>query len=205
MYSYRNNGGPPRQAQLPPKPPMYYLVIDLEATCDDGGAIPRDQTEIIEIGAVLCDAATLSPVDEFQTFVKPLRHRTLTPFCTQLTSITQPDVDDAPIFSKAIASLAAFVKGRDLLFCSWGDYDKNQLDRDARRHSVALPLGRHHLNLKQAFREKSGDDRKLGVGQALRRVGLRFDGTAHRGIDDARNIARLLPYSLGREPLPTLR
>ncbi len=42
----------------------------------------------------------------------------------------------------------------------------------------------------------------MGVGQALRRVGLRFEGTPHRGIDDARNIVRLLPYALGVEPLP---
>jgi inhibitor of KinA sporulation pathway (predicted exonuclease) len=28
-------------------------------------------------------------------------------------------------------------------------------------------------------------------------VGLTFEGTAHRGIDDARNMARLLPWIFG--------
>ena len=37
---------------------------------------------------------------------------------------------------------------------------------------------------------------------ALRRVGLTLQGTHHRGIDDARNIARLLPWSLGRIAAP---
>jgi inhibitor of KinA sporulation pathway (predicted exonuclease) len=32
---------------------------------------------------------------------------------------------------------------------------------------------------------------------ALRRVGLPLRGTHHRGIDDARNIARLLPWIVG--------
>jgi hypothetical protein len=32
-------------------------------------------------------------------------------------------------------------------------------------------------------------------------VGLAFQGTHDRGIDDARNIARLLPYALGRKPI----
>jgi inhibitor of KinA sporulation pathway (predicted exonuclease) len=32
----------------------------------------------------------------------------------------------------------------------------------------------------------------------LRKIGLEPIGTPHRGIDDARNIARLLPYLLGR-------
>jgi inhibitor of KinA sporulation pathway (predicted exonuclease) len=182
----------------------YYLVIDLEATCDADHAIPREQTEIIEIGAVLCDGATLQPTSEFQTFVKPLRHPRLTPFCTRLTSIRQADVDSAPTFAVAVQKLAMFlreIRGQ-FLFCSWGDYDKNQLQRQERQGGVRLPLGRDHLNLKEAFRRRSGDDGKLGNGQALRRVGLPFEGTQHRGIDDARNIAKLLPWCLGRKRIP---
>jgi inhibitor of KinA sporulation pathway (predicted exonuclease) len=185
--------------------PAFYLVIDLEATCDDQGTIPRHETEIIEIGAVLCDGQTLEPREEFQTFVKPHKHPKLTEFCTRLTSITQADVEHAPRFSEAIAALARFIDGRDILFCSWGDYDRNQFDRDARRHGLELPLGRDHWNLKEAFRQVSGEGRKLGNGQALARVGLRQEGTAHRGIDDARNIAKLLPYVLGKRSIPNGR
>jgi inhibitor of KinA sporulation pathway (predicted exonuclease) len=186
--------------------PPYYLVIDVEATCDEDHRIPREQTEIIEVGAVLCEAGRLQPQAEFQTFVKPFRHPKLTPFCTQLTSITQAEVDAAPGFAQAMASLSRFlgeqgVQGR-FLFCSWGDYDRLQFARDERRLGIRAPLGSQHLNLKEAFLRRSGDGAKLGVGQALRRVGLRFAGTAHRGIDDARNIARLLPYCLGRTPIP---
>ncbi|GIS61919.1 MAG: hypothetical protein CM1200mP2_41440 [Planctomycetaceae bacterium] len=32
---------------------------------------------------------------------------------------------------------------------------------------------------------------------ALKEVGLELRGTHHRGIDDARNIARLLPFIVG--------
>jgi len=183
----------------------YHLVIDLEATCDDQGTIPREQTEIIEIGAVLADDETLTVVEEWQTFVRPIQHPKLTPFCTQLTSITQGQVDLAPIFPEAIGRLAQFIRGRDAVFCSWGDYDRNQFDREALRHAVTLPLGSQHMNLKKAFWAQSGDRKKPGVGQALARVGLRFEGTAHRGIDDARNIARLLPYALGRVPIAAVR
>lgn len=189
--------------------PRYYLVIDVEATCDDNHAIPREQTEIIEIGGVLADGATLAPAAEFQTFVKPVRHPRLTPFCTRLTSITQADVDAAPGFAAAMQKLAAFLRDSgatgQFVFCSWGDYDRDQFGRDERRHGVRAPLGRAHINLKESFRRRSGDDGKLGVGQALRRVGLRFDGTAHRGIDDARNITRLLPHCLGKKPIPAAR
>lgn len=189
--------------------PRYYLVIDVEATCDEDHRIPREQTEIIEVGAVLCDGATLAPIAQFQTFVKPFRHPRLTPFCTRLTSIKQSDVDTAPGFAAAMGGLATFLTERGALgqftFCSWGDYDRQQFTRDERRVGIRAPLGSAHINLKEAFRRRSGDNDKLGCGQALRRVGLRFDGTAHRGIDDARNIARLLPYCLGRSAIPTAR
>jgi inhibitor of KinA sporulation pathway (predicted exonuclease) len=177
--------------------PTHYVVIDLEATCCDDHTIPREESEIIEIGAVLVDAATLTPQAEFQSFVKPVRHRILTPFCTELTTIKQADVDRAPRFPQAIFALGSFLRGKDALFCSWGGYDRNQFRRDAQFHRVKLPLGDRHLNLKEAFSQRLGEARQYGTGQALRRVGLSFSGTHHRAIDDARNIARLLPFVLG--------
>jgi inhibitor of KinA sporulation pathway (predicted exonuclease) len=179
----------------------HYVVIDLEATCCDDYSFPREETEIIEIGAVLVDAASLKPEAEFQTFVKPVRHSKITPFCTQLTTITQADVERAPRFPQANFALGNFLRGKDALFCSWGGYDKNQLRRDAQYHRVKLPLGERHLNLKEAFSKRLGESRQYGTGQALRRVGLSFSGTQHRAIDDARNIARLLPFVLGVSPI----
>lgn len=176
-------------------------MIDLEATCDERHRIPREETEIIEIGAVLLDDA-LQPVDEWQTFVRPVIHATLTPFCTKLTSIVQAQVAAAPGIAAAIAGLGVFLAGRTPLFCSWGDYDRAQLAREAERNGLTLPLGDQHFNVKEAFKQRVGDGKPRGVGQALTYTRMQFQGTAHRGIDDARNIARLLPYALGRTPLP---
>jgi inhibitor of KinA sporulation pathway (predicted exonuclease) len=39
------------------------------------------------------------------------------------------------------------------------------------------------------------------MAQALQLAGLPLEGTHHRGIDDARNIAKLLPYILERKQL----
>jgi len=169
----------------------FYLVVDLESTCDDRGAVPRAESEIIEIGAVLVDGRTLERIDEFATFVRPVRHPTLTAFCTDLTTITQAEVDRAPGFAEVAAKLAAF--GRDALFCSWGNYDRNKLAEDAAFHGVAMPLGPAHWNLKTAFSK-----RRLGMSEALRIAGLDLVGTHHRGIDDARNIARMLPHILAK-------
>lgn len=179
-----------------------YLVVDLEATCDDRGAVPRDESEIIEIGAVLLDGRSLEPIAELQTFVQPIVHRMLTPFCIELTTITQAQVGGAPLFPEAAAQLADF--GRGAVFCSWGAYDRDQLERDARRHRVPMPLPGRHVNVKDLFARAAGE-RRIGNGRALERVGLARAGTHHRGIDDARNIARLVPYALGRVEIPSGR
>ncbi|EDM76513.1 Inhibitor of the KinA pathway to sporulation, predicted exonuclease [Plesiocystis pacifica SIR-1] len=180
-----------------------YLVIDLEATCDDAGAVPRREMEIIEIGAVLVDGQTLCPKREFQRFVRPLRHRTLTPFCRQLTSITQAEVDGAATFPEVIAELRAFMydDGGRPRFCSWGAYDRGQFEQDARFHGVALPFT-DHLNLKAGFSRVLGTRKRYGMAGALRRLGLPLEGTHHRGIDDARNIAKILPFIVGAQPIP---
>lgn len=182
------------------------LVCDLEATCDGPRGertIPRHETEIIEIGCVLVDETTLSPVDEWWTFVKPVKHP-ITRFCTELTSIRPEDVQHAPRFRDAIGLAARWLAGRHPLFCSWGDYDWNQLARESKRNAnLTLPFGSEHLNLKKKFSETIGDAHRYGMAEALQKVGLPLEGTYHRGIDDARNMVRLLPFVLGRTTLPT--
>ena len=83
----------------------YYLVLDLEATCCNRETLKRRETEIIEIGAVMVAAQGLTGIDEFQTFIKPVRHPILTEFCKSLTSITQEQVDQAPSYVEAVTLL----------------------------------------------------------------------------------------------------
>lgn len=178
-----------------------YLVIDLEATCDNAGAVPRREMEIIEIGAVLVDGASFEPIAEFQRFVRPVRHPTLTGFCRELTSITQAQVDAAEGFASVLTQLREFMAGKQPLFCSWGNYDRGQFGLDADFHRVELPFGDDHLNLKQAFSDALGTRKRFGMARALRKLGLPLQGTHHRGIDDARNIAQILPFAIGARPM----
>jgi 3'-5' exoribonuclease 1 len=178
------------------------LVVDLEATCCDSKSIPRHQMETIEIGAVMVNTANLEIVDEFQTFIKPLRHPVLTEFCLQLTSITQAQVDTAPIFPDAIKSWQIWLAQFDsAIFCSWGEYDRKQFQQDSKYHQIDLPypVSSNHLNLKELFSTTQSLNKRYGMAQALDLAQIELTGTHHRGIDDARNISKLLPYILGRK------
>lgn len=177
----------------------YYLIIDLEATCSDDGSIPRQRIEIIEIGAVLLNSKTLQVDGEYQTFIKPILHPELTDFCQSLTSITQRDVDTASLFPEAVKEFQSwFYPFGSYLFCSWGDYDKNQFKQDCRLHGVGYPFPGDHLNLKKAFSTLVGSTKKFGMTGALDKLGIELEGTHHRGIDDARNIARIVQAVLLR-------
>lgn len=169
----------------------YYLVIDLEATCWERGDHRVNKMEIIEIGAVLYDAEKDQIINEFQTFVKPVRNPILSDFCTQLTSITQKQVDSAPLFPEAVESLKKEILDHyPVLFCSWGSYDKKQFEKDCEFNNILYPFT-NHLNLKALFAE-SFHQKKTGLSSAIQKLGMQFEGSHHRGIDDARNIVRIL-------------
>ena len=174
-------------------PNEYYLIVDLEATCSNDGSVPRHGMEIIEIGAVMQSSRTFEVESEFQTFVRPVRHSKLTEFCTGLTGITQENVDRASPFRNAVEAMKEWMRSFEgALFCSWGDYDKNQFLQDCGYHRVVYPFHSEHLNLKAEFSRALGLRRKVGIAAAIRRLGMDFEGSHHRGLDDARNIARIV-------------
>lgn len=182
----------------------YYLVLDLEATCSDANdenSFPTTEMETIELGCVMLCGETLQPVSEFCTFIKPVRHPRLTEFCTNLTSITQADVDNAPTFTEAVAEFKAWLLQFDnLSWGSWGQYDQNQISQDCNYHNEPYPIPTApHLNLKKQFSKAQKVRKHQGMAGALRLAGIPLEGRHHRGIDDARNIARLLPFVLGRK------
>lgn len=171
-----------------------YLVIDLEATCDDQGAVPREEMEVIEIGAALLDPATWEVNEEFDSFVRPVRNPQLTPFCTRLTTIAQADVDAAPDFVEAVAKMQDWLRPfRLTAWGSWGNYDRRQIHQDCDFHGIVFPIQAQHFNLKDRFTKRQGLARRPGLGTALRIAGMEFEGTPHRALDDVRNIARLMP------------
>ena len=154
--------------------------------------------ETIEIGAVELLSAATEPSREYHRFVRPVASPILSDFCTQLTTIRQQDVDAADTFNVVFPDFVGWIGADDFTFCSWGDYDARQLQRDCARHGIEYPTSfERHLNLKRAFTEWKGI-KPRGMSEALTILNLPLVGQHHRGIDDAHNIASiarlLLPH-----------
>lgn len=69
--------------------------------------------------------------------------------------------------------------------------ERNQFKQDSKFHNVPFPIAYPHVNLKQVFSEAQGLPKRYGMAEALQLAGIALEGTHHRGIDDARNIAKL--------------
>lgn len=176
-------------------PSRLIVVCDLEATCwNDGEELAIDKMEVIEIGCVLADMdGTIQ--DEFCTFVSPVVNPILSPFCSSLTGISQDDVNSAPTFKVAIGLLDHWLAERATCWGSWGNFDNKLLVSETRRNDIESRfLSIPHINLKKAWRRTTKKRRQNSLGEALRYHGLEFFGSPHRGIDDARNTARLLSF-----------
>lgn len=169
---------------------MNYIVFDLEATCWEGADV--GQNEIIEIGAVKISSHK-QIVSEFARFIKPLKHPVLSDFCTRLTSIKQADVNSAQYFNVVAEEFKTWIgySIEEYVLCSWGLYDKKQFESDCKLFGMDTGWVTPHVNLKQQYGSICKLQRAVGMKNALQLEGLSLEGTHHRGIDDARNIAKI--------------
>ncbi|MGW4473773.1 exonuclease domain-containing protein [Nonomuraea sp. NPDC004354] len=170
---------------------MELNVVDVEATCWDGRPPPGSVSEIIEIGLTVVDLRTRERRSRHRILVRPARS-TVSAFCTDLTGLTQAEVETGVGFAEACRMLAAEHAAGSRPWASWGDYDRHQFTRQCAATGAAYPFSRRHTNAKAVFTEAHGLRKRPGMAEALRIAGLPLEGRHHRGEDDAWNIAALV-------------
>jgi len=176
----------------------HVLVIDIESTCWDGGFPPRGETnDIIEIGLARLELSSGRRLEKRSILVRPERSK-VSPFCTELTTLTQELVGTGILFKDACRILETEYLSQERLWASFGDYDRRQFDKQCRDEGVRYPFGPSHLNVKTLCSIARGLPTEIGLPQALALYGMKLEGTHHRGHDDAWNIAGLLAEILRR-------
>mmetsp|Transcript_32201 Transcript_32201/g.75614 ORF Transcript_32201/g.75614 Transcript_32201/m.75614 type:complete len:265 (+) Transcript_32201:127-921(+) len=173
----------------------HYLVIDFEAS----GVVPDSREwEIVEFPIVVVDAQSrcVLPV-EFHSYVRPTRNPILSSACKQNCGILQDDVDQAPDIETVILHASSFVESlalQDSAFAvvTCGDYDLGTaLPAESLKKGIDIPKWlQQWVNIKVPFEARFGH--KTGMKGMLRHLRLPLEGRHHSGIDDARNIAKLV-------------
>ncbi len=167
-------------------------VVDIEATCWEAGTPGGQVSDIIEIGLTEVDLATGARLAKHKILVRPERSK-VSEFCTELTGLTQDEVDSGVSFADACALLAAGHDAAGRPWASWGDYDRNQFVRQCADTGVPYPFGAVHVNAKSVFTGANRGHRGgRGMKAALELAGLPLEGRHHDGADDSWNIAALV-------------
>lgn len=173
------------------------IIVDIECTCWAGSPPPGEVNEIIEIGVCRLRPSNWERYDKHSIIVKP-ECSTVSPFCTQLTSLTQEQVDAGVSFAEACAILEKDYKTRQRVWASYGDYDRQMFERQCAARDIHYPFSATHLNVKSLFTLLQGKRHDVGMVQAMQSLDLPLEGTHHRGDDDAWNTALLLAKILAR-------
>ena len=176
------------------------LVVDVEATCEANGFPDGQRGEIIEIGICEFDIKQKIILESDGIMVKPV-YTPVTEYCTKLTSITPVMASAGLDFAAACAMLEARFKSRERAWTSWGNYDRKQFTIQCEQFGVRYPFGDRHVNLKAEYTKlyKPGKKQR-GMARALDFLGIPLTGTHHRGVDDARNISKVLEKVLTEHP-----
>ena len=172
------------------------IIIDLEATCWQSAVPDGQENEIIEIGLAVLDSETGKITQNQGILIRPARS-SVSPFCTELTTITQDLLDkNGMSFEEAIEKLVAEYHPNLYTWASYGQYDLNILTKQCKSFGIPYPMSNEHINVKVLFGEKFGLQKPTGMNGALHLLNIPLEGTHHRGIDDAKNIAKILHWCL---------
>lgn len=174
-----------------PKRNDLVLVVDVEATCWEGAAPPGQESEIIEIGLCTLDVGTCERRDRARWLVRPERSE-VSPFCLQLTGLTEDDLRQGVSFADACAALRDGFLSHQRVWASFGEYDRMKFESQCGARGIAYPFGSRHLNVKALLALAYGLPQEVGMSRALEMMNLPLEGVHHRGEDDAWNIAGIL-------------
>jgi len=176
----------------------YFLVLDFEATCERGKKM--EPQEIIEFPILKVNGKTFDTEATFHQYVQPRVNLELTSFCTELTGIIQDMVNDQPFIEDTLEKIDDWMKNEGLLnpdvksiFVTCGDWDlKTMLPSQSKYFKISYgDYLKHWINIKRPWAKVKGSHPR-DLDEMLKGFNLSFDGRPHSGIDDCRNIARVL-------------
>ncbi|KAI8822515.1 ribonuclease H-like domain-containing protein [Fimicolochytrium jonesii] len=180
------------------QPYDFYCVLDVEATCDKD-TLFEFPNEIIEFPVILIDGRTMEAIATFHRYVRPVVNPLLSDFCIELTGITQDVVDGAKSFPEMMCEFEEWLGTYttypfdNVMFVCDGPWDIRDFIRKQCEHSVVSrpPYLCKFVDLRRLYIEHYHRERANLAGM-LAGLGMQFEGREHSGLDDAKNIARIV-------------
>jgi inhibitor of KinA sporulation pathway (predicted exonuclease) len=185
---------------MTPFPTGTIIIFDTEYTTWDGTQArnwsgPGEHRELVQIAAQKVDVDNEQVLDTFSALVRPRINPTLSDFFTELTHITQAEVDaDGVDFAVAYP---AFMEWCDNLpIFSYGSSKRTDGDIlleniELYELDLAYDSTQHH-NLRPLFAEHGIDVSQYTSGQLFRAFDLELTGHVHNAMHDVDSLVQSL-------------
>ena len=174
------------------------VIFDTEFTAwagsmERGWSGPGEYKEIVQIGAVRIDAATLDETASFSVLIRPVKNPVLSDYLVQLTHITNERVTSEGVdFATGIERFLAFAGARPL-----HSYGRDDLIIAENAHL----LGARHLwpnrtstNLKEWLLTVGVPLAGVHSGMLAKHVGAVSQGVLHDAVADSRSLAEAVRF-----------
>lgn len=175
---------------------MNYIVFDLEWNqCPYGKEQENERIpfEIIEIGAVKLDSDK-KIIDEYHTLIQPRVYKKLHFRTQEIIRLDMKALEKGTAFYKAIREFLKWC-GEDYWFCTWGNTDLLELQRNMKYYGVLQLLKGPvvFLDVQKLFSldYEDGDSRK-SLEYAVDFLQIEKEREFHRAFDDAWYTAKVL-------------
>jgi inhibitor of KinA sporulation pathway (predicted exonuclease) len=160
------------------------MSLDLELNQPSGN--------IIQVGAIVGNTDTQKILAELNIYVQlPTKYEKVTEYITNLTGITQDQVDKGISPKETYFKLKEFSKKWECFRnpVVWGGGDSNALYKQANPGESNF-MGFRWIDVKtiyQSIRIANSMPRQGGLAKSMIKMGLKFDGKKHNAVDDAKN------------------
>jgi DNA polymerase III epsilon subunit-like protein len=171
---------------------MYYITLDLEwnqAYAQKALAVQRQLSsrlrgEVIQIGAVKLDE-NMQPCGSYQIIVKPKYFKKLHRHVSELTGITQGQMDAGTPLPIAEAGFRRWC-GNDFVFLTWGPDDIPMLKENLHVHSIDSKWLDRVYDLQLIFnRQTDGANKQRSLEYAMEYFEIPQRLPAHDALNDA--------------------
>lgn len=146
-----------------------------------------DQRQIVQIAAIAYDTSSNQEVASFDQLVTPAYMDALPEFFTELTAITQEQVNQQGIaFEAALAKFVDFVGDAEI----WTfDKDEEVLRQNCGYIDLDWPFERTFVRVKALLPGWNIDPDAYSSGTLYQAAGLQMDGHVHNALHDVRSMA----------------
>ena len=174
---------------------MNYIVLDLEWNMGN----PREELkimpfEIIEIGAVKLDD-NKTEIDRFSRLIRPRVYKRMHWMNKKIVHINNSDLREADSFEEVYSEFLAFCGDDPYVFCTWGDTDLTELQRNI-FYFDCIPLSDgplEFLDVQKLNGYNEGSHKtRISLEKAVEEYHITDNSDFHRAVNDAAYTAEIL-------------